>query len=216
MIIDSNIKVAVTCHKCGRINVEQLNLFNLNRDEKVKLSCSCGSLNAIINSRNLKNIYLRINCVDCGEEHFYKYKVKNFIKGTEILCMENGMGIAIIGNTKDISRYIKDAEKNTLEALNDEKFQYFFTDHYIMKQSLERLQWLRENGRVNCDCGNEDIIIEVYFDRIELRCTRCHSTKVIYAESQEDLNNFYCKNKINMHKYEFEFIDAIKNSDNNK
>lgn len=213
MIIDSSIKVATICHSCGRINVFNLNLFKLKKDKEIKLSCSCGSLNAVISSRSFDNICLNINCVSCGRKHIYNYKARQLLKGIYIYCAETGMNIAVVGNGQDINRYIKESEKDTIDMIYDENFGLFFTNHSIMKECIERLQWLRKNGRVNCDCGSEHIVTEVFSDRIELRCVKCHSTKVIYAETRDDLNNFYCKNKINMHKYEFDFLDAIKNKE---
>lgn len=214
MIIDSNLKIAVTCEKCGRINVEQLNLFKLNKIKDKRLSCSCGSLNCIIYSSEFRNINLSINCVDCGQEHTYKYKLKKILSGIQIACPEVETIIAIIGYQRDISEYIKSSEKDTLEVLYDEKFELFFNNHSIMKKSLEKLQNLKASDGISCDCGNRDIATEIYSDRIELRCTRCQSVKVIYAEEQNDLKHFSDQSSIDMRKNQFEFIDAIKNFDN--
>ncbi len=103
MIIDSNLKIAVTCEKCGRINVEQLNLFELNKIKDKKLSCSCGSLNCTIYSSGFRNINLNINCIDCGEEHIYNYKLKEILSGIQIACPEIDTLIAIIGDQSEIS-----------------------------------------------------------------------------------------------------------------
>ena len=214
MIIDSNVKIAVTCEKCGRINVDQLNLFRLKQKKEKRLSCSCGSLNCIIYRVDIMNIKLLVSCVDCGGDHIYKYSVKKLLSGDKIICREMSTVISIIGDREDISTYIKNAERDTLEVLYDEKFELFFNNHNIVKKSLEKLQALKENNNISCDCGNEDIATEIYSDRIELRCTRCQSIKVIYAETLEDLKNFNKRTSINMRKCEFEFIDAIKNSDN--
>ena len=214
MTIDSNVNMAITCEKCGRINVSHLNLFAFNKFKEKKLSCSCGSLNCIIYLSDLKNINLSITCVDCGEEHIYKYGIKKLLTGTDIICPETLSVISVIGDRKDISEYIKYTERNTFEVLYDEKFELFFNNHSIMKKSLDRLQFLKENNEVNCDCGNEDIATEVFSDRIELRCTSCEGVKVIYAEHKDDLKNLYDKPSIDMKMYEFDFIDALQNSDN--
>ncbi len=214
MVIDSNVKIAVTCEKCGRISVDQLSLFEIYRDKEKRLSCSCGSLNCIIYYNELKNISLKVNCVDCGEEHIYIYKLKELLLGTEIICPELETVISIVGDRKEISEYIKTTEKDIFEVLYDKKFELFFNNHNIMKKSLGKLQLLKEDSRINCDCGNEDITTQIYSDRIELRCTWCEGVRVIYAENHEDFECFYEESSIDMKKFEFEFINEVKNSDN--
>ena len=214
MTVDSNLKIAVTCEKCGRINVEQLNLFKLYKNKEEKLSCSCGSLNCIIYTSGLRNINININCVDCGEEHIYIYKFKEAFSGIKMTCPEIHTVISIIGEQSEISEYIRSSEKDTLEVLYDQKFELFFNNHNIMKKSLEKLQNLKASDDISCDCGNEDIATEIYSDRIELRCTKCQSIKVIYAEEKNDLQHFCNQSSIDMRKNKFEFIDSVKNSDN--
>lgn len=214
MIVDSNMKIAVTCEKCGKINIKELSLFEINNDKETRFICSCGSLNCIIYSNDTKNINISTDCIYCGEEHNNRYALKDIISGTEILCPELQMPIVRIGKMKEIGSYIKNMDKETIEALYDKNFELFFNNHNIMKKSLEKLSWLRENNKINCDCENSDISIEIYSDRLELRCTSCRGIKIIYAENKEDLDTFYEKKKINIRKSEFEFIDSSNNSDN--
>lgn len=133
--------------------------------------------------------------------------------GIEILCPEVMMPIVKIGDKKDISSYIKDIDEDTIQTLYDKSFETFFNNHDIMKKSLEKLRVLKDSGKINCDCGNSDIALEIYSERIELRCTKCQSIKIIYAETQDDLDTFNEKKKIAMKQFEFEFIDATNNSD---
>lgn len=213
MIINSNMKMAVTCEKCGKISVEELNLFEINKSKELRLTCSCGSLNCTIYSNEHKNINISTGCIYCGREHKYKYKSKDIILGEEMLCPEVGMPIIKIGDSQEVNSYINDIDKNTIEVLYDKNFELFFNNHSIMKKSLEKLRGLKENSKINCDCGNNDIAIEIYSDRVELRCVSCQGIKIIYAENKEDLDTFYKKNKIDIKQSEFEFIDAINNSD---
>lgn len=198
MFIDSNVKIAVTCEKCGRISVEQLDLFKINNDKEKRLSCSCGSLNCIIYCNELRKINLKVNCSDCGDKHIYAYNLSELIFGTEMKCPELKTAIAIIGERKEISKYIKSTKRNKLKVLYDEEFELFFNDHNIMKKSLGKLQLLKEESKVNCECGNEEITTEVYSGQILLRCTLCENIKVIYAENQEDFKNFHEKSSIDI------------------
>ncbi len=213
MLVDSNIKIAITCEKCGKINIEQLNLFTLSKDKEMKSICSCGSLNCIIYSDKHKDINISTNCIYCGKEHKEVYKTKDIVRGTEVICPEVGMPIVKTGDMKAVSSYIKNINRHTIEALYDKDFELFFSNHEIMKKTLERLILLKEADKINCECGNADITLEIYSERIELICIDCQSIKIIYAESQEDLEVFYEKKKITMKPFEFEFIDAANNSD---
>ncbi len=213
MKIDSSVNMAITCEKCGRINVKHLNLFTFNKSKEERLSCSCGSLNCVIYFDNFKNINIKANCVDCGEEHNYKYRVKELLKGIEIECPKTWSTISVIGDRKDVSEYIKHSERKTFEVLYDEEFELFFNNHSIMKKSLDKLQYLKENNRINCDCGNEDIKTEVFPDRIELKCTSCGGVKVIYAENRDDFKNLYKRSYIDIKMYELKYIDALQNYD---
>lgn len=213
MILDSNMKIAVTCKKCGKISIEELNVFEINKDKEVRFVCSCGSLNCIIYSSEDKNINISTSCIYCGKEHDYRYTSKDIMSGIEMVCPEMEMSIVKIGDKMDVGSYINNEDKNAIQALYDKNFELFFNNHNIMKKSLEKLRLLKENGKINCDCGNGDIELEVYCDRLELRCTSCEGIKIIYAESQEDLDTFYEKEKIDIIKSEFEFIDAANNSD---
>lgn len=188
--MNSNVKIAVTCEKCGRISVEQLNLFEINNDNEKRLSCSCGSLNCIIYCNELREISLKVNCSICGDKHIYEYKLRELIYGTEMKCPELGNIIAIVGDRKEISKYIKSAKRDTFKVLYDENFDLFFNNHDVMKRSLEKVQLLKEDSELDCICGNEEISTEIYSDKIVLRCRLCQSDKVIYAEKEEDLKNF--------------------------
>lgn len=214
MTIDSNVNIAITCQKCGRINVEQLNLFIVNKFKEKRLSCSCGSLNCIIYLNDLKNINLEANCIDCGGKHTYIYEVKELLEGLKVLCPETLSAISVVGDREEIREYIKQSERNTFKVLYDEEFELFFNNHSIMKKSLDHLQFLKENRKINCDCGSDDIATEIFSDRIELRCTSCESVKIIYAETKDDLRNLYKNSHIDMKMYGFDFIDALDNSDN--
>lgn len=214
LVTDSNVKIAVTCEKCGRISVEQLNLFEINNDNEKRLSCSCSSLNCIIYCNELREISFKVDCLDCTDKHTYTYKLSELIFGTEMKCPELGTIIAMVGDRKEISKYIKSAKRDTFKVLYDKNFDLFFNNHNIMKKSLEKLQLLKEDSKVDCYCGNEEIATEIYSGRIVLRCSLCHSDKVIYAEKQEDLKSFYEKSHIEINKSEFEVINVIKKYDN--
>ena len=213
MIVDSNIKIAVTCDKCGEINIEELNMFEINKGKEIKYICSCGSLNCMVYSDEKKDLNISTNCIYCGKDHKKILSVKDLILGIKILCPEVRLPIVKIGDMREIKSYIKDMDKDMIEALYDKSFETFFHNHDIMKQSLEKLRVLKEDGKINCDCGNEDIALEIYPERIELRCSKCQSVKIIYAENQGDLDTLYEKKKISMKQFEFEFIDAANNSD---
>ncbi|KNF09749.1 hypothetical protein CLPU_2c02010 [Gottschalkia purinilytica] len=217
MVVDTNLAFAVTCSSCGRLNVQNLSFFDLYNNKRYMVNCSCGDTNAIIKARDTKSIWLEINCIDCQEVHIFKYSLRYIIKkGIISRCTDTGMEICFMGNSDIVNKNISNYENNTIDIINEIDLKEYFTNYDIMIRCLEKVKWLKDNNRITCDCGKQDITIEIFSDRIEVKCTNCQSIKVVYAENEEDYSNVSDKCMITMHQHRFECIDAIKNNDKNK
>mgnify|MGYP001354225794 FL=1 len=79
-----------------------------------------------------------------------------------------------------------------------------------MAKILGILYTLKKENKINCNCGYSQINIELFSDRIELECLNCHSVKLIFAETEEDLSVLSKKDKIILEEKNISCIDSIK------
>lgn len=210
MLVNTNIAFAVRCDVCGGLQLHNTSLFELYKDKKTELKCTCGQINAIIKAKDFKSFWIDVVCFACQERHIFKYTLKQLLKGNIVTrCIETGMEICFIGNNEDIHELIEKNEKNPSELLSELGFYDYFENFEVIMKSLEFIKQLDNDGRIKCDCGSYDILTDLFPDRIELKCLNCDSIKMIYAENDEDYRNLKKRERILMHKHGFECIDAI-------
>mgnify|MGYP007100548937 CR=1 FL=1 len=89
-------------------------------------------------------------------------------------------------------------------------FTDYFTRPEVMFQVLGHLKSLAEKENLICQCGNRRIKVDVFPDKLELRCISCHSLLIIYAETQEDLMAVRKMPRIVMSERGFASIDASR------
>lgn len=209
-MIDTNIAFAVRCHACGRLNIHRLSLFDFSRTKRIELECTCRQQNAVLKTRDFKNFWMETLCFACHETHMFKYTLKQLLRGNiAARCVDTGMEMCFIGNNDDVELLIDSYEKESEDLINQLGFYDYFENSNIMMKSIEIVKKMDEEGKVICECGSEALEMNLYPDRIELKCLQCESIQMIYAENEEDLKNLQRKEKIIMHKHAFQCIDAI-------
>lgn len=215
MIVNTQMAFAVRCDVCGRLNVNNLSLFEIPKNGKMELDCICGQSNAIIKTSDYKSYWLEIPCFACQDIHVFKYTLKQLLKGKAVArCIETGTEICFIGQEKDVELLANEYEEESKELINQLGFYDYFENFEIMMECLNKIKELEEEEKILCECGSNKIEIDLYQDRLELKCLQCDSLQMIYAETEEDLQHLLNKDKIIMHKHSFQCIDAInQNSD---
>jgi len=210
LVLNTNISIAVRCGICGELEIKHISLFELLKNKKTNLRCTCGQTKAIIETRNLKSMTIEIACFACQDNHIYNYSLKQLLRGDKVIkCTNTGMEICFVGNNESINDLIKHCESDTFELIAEKNLLCYFENIEIMKKSLEKIKSLESKGKIKCDCGSHDIYTDLFPDRIELKCMNCNSIKMIYAENEDDYSYLNNKKKILMHKHRFECIDAI-------
>jgi len=68
---------------------------------------------------------------------------------------------------------------------------------------------LAEQGLVYCQCGNYNIEIDVFPDRMELQCKKCNGVSIIYAETEEDLSIVQQVDELELIKDSLGFLDSL-------
>ena len=65
-----------------------------------------------------------------------------------------------------------------------------------MFESLDKINTILKNGKLMCRCGNKDIAVFIFKDKLLLRCKECKATKEVKAASNKDLISLLSKRGI--------------------
>lgn len=217
MLVNTNVAIAVRCSTCGTFEVHNTSLFELFTNKKTELVCTCGQRNAIIKTSDNKSLWMDIDCFVCQDKHTFKYTLKQLLRGNIITrCIESGLEICFIVSHGDVKEIVEKYEVNSEDLYRDLDFLDYFNNPEIMTKSLERIKELDSKGLLSCSCGDNNIEMNIFPDRIELKCMKCEGIKLIYAENNDDYKNFVSKERIVLRESSFECIDAINQNNDTK
>ncbi|WP_026893525.1 hypothetical protein [Clostridiisalibacter paucivorans] len=214
MVLDTNISLAIRCSNCGELTVQGFSLFQFRTNENIYFKCHCGQSHITIKKDEHNYFWFKIPCYICERIHTYKYTLKQLLEGNIFIRCVEGPKLCFIGDNISTNEIIKNYKEESSKVLNELKFYDYFSNFDIMMECVNKIRELQNTGNILCDCGEGRIKIDLFEDRIELKCVNCGSIQLIYAENKEDFNRISKINKIIMHKHRFECIDAIK--DKNK
>lgn len=213
MVIYGHRTLLIRCNRCGRLGEYDLNLFNISKDRDLIFSCECGEENISFRKIDKKVYNIRLECFGCGKKHLYRYSLKDLIHKDLLFKCANGIETCFIGDSYTSDEFINIYDETFEDELLAAGFDEYFNNFKVLAACLNKVDRLMEAGRIGCNCGNDDIKIEVFCDRIEINCLNCGSVQIIYAETEEDLNLLLRKRKITMQEHNISCIDSIMEKD---
>lgn len=214
MLIDGCKIFFTRCPVCSRLMKYDFNVFEVMWKEKVEYRCKCDNINIILEKRNHKYITIIIDCFDCGNKHLYNLRLKDILKDINTMYCFLGEEICIL-SSKEIDKHLI-----AVKGINKRKYnkktssEDYFNNFKIFSLALEKLYTLNRLNKIDCNCGNAKIDVEIFPDRIELKCSNCNSIKLIFAETEEDLSVLLEKDKILLKENNISCIDSI--NENNR
>ncbi|MHB1420615.1 MAG: hypothetical protein ACYCX4_13725 [Bacillota bacterium] len=212
MLISTTTVIALRCPVCGQLDFHDLSLFHFANKASFKIECSCGAELLTVGTKDCKNFWLQLKCVLCETRHVY-HRSRKEIWGDQALtvcCEETGLEIGYIGSREEVKRCIQNQEKSLSDLAEDLGFTDYFENQEVMYEVLDCLYRIAEQGNLYCQCGNHDVEIEIFPDRLELKCNLCHSTGVVKAESETDLEAVRQMWEIQLTENGFKFRDLRK------
>ncbi len=189
VLVTTNTVLTLHCAKCGKINLFALSRFRCGKRGNVHFSCECGSSLLEI-SRKARNIYcLRVVCCICQTDHCLNLPGREiWHQGVQsLLCENTGLILGYTGSKEEVRKAINkeaDVFREITAQLEDKDF---YINPPIMLQVLDTLRRLSESEQIKCSCGQSNLEMETYPDRVEIRCTDCQAVEIIFAESVRDL-----------------------------
>jgi phage FluMu protein Com len=209
MLINGCKTLIIRCKLCGRLGKYDLNLFNLAGGRKIEYKCECGDTN--ISIQRINNIFkARINCFNCGNEHFIDLDLNEMLKEDNMFYCIYGGELFFIGSKEKANQILLKSQNSLDESESPIYANEYFNNIKVFSEALKQLYLLSSKGKVNCDCGKSDIQMQLFPDRLELKCNNCKSVKIIFAETEEDLSILMKKDKISLRKHNISCIDSIK------
>lgn len=197
------------CHFCARLKEYEIDLFHIRGREKVEYRCECGETNIIITNNN-KGLSLVVNCFNCGSSHYYYLDLHTILKDYNIMYCPYGNEVFFLGSSQMAKKVLLEQSIEIGNIENDSKTKDYFNNFKVLAKILGILYTLKKENKINCNCGYSQINIELFSDRIELECLNCHSVKLIFAETEEDLSVLSKKDKIILEEKNISCIDSIK------
>lgn len=214
MIIATETVIAIRCSTCGKMDYHPISRFDFAGQKNIKINCSCGALKVIVGTKNNKQFWLQIPCVLCETNHLIYYKGKQ-LWSDEVdffYCTDTNVELGFFGPGEKVKIVAENYEHN-LETLVDELgYDEYFYSPEIMVEVLNSLHDIADAGYLYCECGNYQIEVDIFPDRIELQCKECDSISIIYAETEEDLRIIKEVEKIELAKNGFKCLDNFSNN----
>jgi hypothetical protein len=103
-----------------------------------------------------------------------------------LYCPHTDVELGYLGEDEAVREAVERRKLPFPEILSDEEYQDYFESPEIMWEALTRLQELSGNGGLGCQCGNTDIEIDIFPDKVELHCKRCDSLMLIFCQTDDD------------------------------
>ena len=215
MVINGHKTLLIRCDTCGRVREYDLNLFNISREILNRFKCTCGQTNVSLKTVNYKDYYLGINCFACGQRHFYRLSLRQLFCEENMYTCLGDMKTCFIGSSEVANELLNIKKLELDDVMGGREYKNQFNNYKIFSACLNEINKLQEEGKVFCECGNKDMTLEFFSDRIELKCGNCNSVQIIFAETEEDLDILKRKKKIHMEEHNIACLDSLyeKNKD---
>jgi hypothetical protein len=188
MQLRTSTTVAIYCHKCLKIEYKDLSLFQIKKEGSETIFCGCGAPIAKFYCKNHKLIYFKINCSLCEESHIFTFTFKQLFQTAmqELACPHAEVEIAFLGQMDKIEAYLNEMMELQEDKTESNDEEDYFQNPGIMYHVLDRLYELAEVGNLSCSCKKNHVEIEVFPDRLELRCQYCNAFTVFMTKTAED------------------------------
>lgn len=212
MLVSTQRNLALRCPLCGRLEFHQLSLFSFSGFQTVKIICKCGFNKLTISTKNYREFFLQISCLICDEIHLLKFSYHELWEKPIVIlrCTETGQELGYMGDQQSLEKVIRRKQNDVDSIINNFGFDDYFTNPQVMFEILNHLHQIAEDDRLYCMCGNTNIEIDVFPEKLELRCPVCQSLHIVYAETIEDLRIVKQVQTIAMTEKGFTSFDSSK------
>ena len=174
------------CNKCKSVSISQLSLFKISEQRPSIAHCRCGTRLFSL-EREGRVLFFYVRCGHCSDAHEFAFDARSLCREDHVQIDCPGTDQALLFVGQEVGA--KEAERlpQSSPSLGDELPDEYFTDPEVMYETLNHLHDLAGNGEVACDCGSGSAEVEIFADRVILRCDCCGRSWTVHARNQKDL-----------------------------
>ncbi|GAB6137275.1 hypothetical protein [Halanaerobaculum tunisiense] len=188
MLIEYQTTLAWRCPRCSKLELEQVNIFDFSGTDKLKLDCDCGETKLLIIKEG-SNFRLKYPCIFCDTQHSQFYNATEFWFGDveSISCSTNQTALGYFGPEDRLEELVREEEEYLEQMMDKLEFEDCFDSPQIMLAAVNELHDIAMESGLVCQCGSQEIDIEMLAGEIELICQECEGVTKIQAQTEEDL-----------------------------
>lgn len=104
MIISTEIAVAISCPRCGKLLLERYNFFQLNNRQGLPIVCECGARPGLIGITKDGSMYLDVQGECCEESHDFVFYLDEFNEHSlfGLACDTAKIGLGFVGSLRSV------------------------------------------------------------------------------------------------------------------
>lgn len=202
MIIEpKKTTLAYRCPACGGVPTTIADFFSVSGD-MFKLKCDCGGSDMTIRKEGKDSYRLIVPCVSCPRPHEYVLSKNVFFNSESFIipCSLCGIDICFLGHEDKVSEAINYSNEQIVKMLGDYTIQQIKTKesdiNIIDPQIMEIVRFvisdLHEEGKIYCNCENNDgdIQVDILEDFVSINCKKCGAKTIIPADSTIAAHDF--------------------------
>ncbi len=173
MVIRTVCSAAIYCQECGWIQIHEVPFF-AGRGSLVIRCQDCGHRLGEISYQAGGSFKLKLDCVSCGETHEAVYSMKK-LKHTyidRVICRKDGFELGYLGKHNIIEGMLS-SSFDEYKALHPGETEETAKSNNRLLKAVNLLHDMAESGKLCCDCGCQDMSVDIFDGHIILECYAC-------------------------------------------
>lgn len=182
--------LAYRCPHCGSTVFSVVGALALSGDI-IKLKCSCGGSELLLENIEDDKVRLTVPCVFCPTPHRYVISRK-VLMGRELFtfpCAYSGVDVLFVGSKGSVMKAVEISDREIAEIIDETELagvheanegDNLYGDEHIRDMILFVLGDLAEENAIHCDCEEGgDFLVEQTRDTVTISCKKCGCKKDI-------------------------------------
>lgn len=202
MMLGKEQTIVFRCATCGRFCFNNLSLFNFSGKKEEYLSCKCGKTSIKVIFKDKRKISIMLPCFLCNAIHTYTFSADHFFFDSlkTFQCPKKHMEIGFVGKDESVRDALDHHEDLLKSILEEMGIPELCKNIEVVIESINYIHDLAELGKIHCECGNNNVEMDVLTNVLKLRCTFCGNEISLFTRNNEDLKCIQAQTMIYLQK----------------